>query len=310
MRNKYKKLLRLVISLSLLSYFFYLFVDINSFLDTLKNINIFYYLIGYSFGLLGMLFSVIRWKKILDFNGQSVGFLRLLKLYFIGCFYNLILPGMISGDVVRAYKTSRNKGDKIKLFTSVPLERITGLISLLLVMLFSIIVLHDYLSSTLIIELLIVVIILFTGLLIIINKNFERFILKILDICFLRRFDLKEKLQRFFESFQTLKDKKVLLQCIFLSLLFIFSSFFPTYFIAKSIGAYIPYLFIVGVNPIIMVIIIIPISFGGLGVREGLYIYFFSFIGIAPEISVAIGLIGFTMLIINAIIGGVLNIFR
>lgn len=63
--------------------------------------------------------------------------------------------------------------------------------------------------------------------------------------------------------------------------------------------------------PTIRLITMIPISFGGLGIREVVFVYFFSFVRVSPEISVAIGFIWWYILrVLNAIIGGVLNVFE
>lgn len=305
---KYGRLIRIAVSLILLVYLFYSFVDLNKFFDVLKTIDIIYYILAYLLALFGLLISTFRWKRILYFNKQHVKFSQLTKLYFIGEFYNLVIPGAISGDIVRGYKTSRRKGDRIKLFTSVFLERITGLIALLLIMVFSIIFLRGYLSSIIILELIAFALITFFGLIMITSEKFDHLLLKIAKVKFLKKFSLEDKIKKITETINTLKNKRLLLETISYSLFFILLTILTTYFLARSVGVTIPLLFLIGIIPITRLITMLPISFGGIGVRESLFVYFFAFVGVSAEVAITIGLIGFILRILNATIGGVLDV--
>ena len=55
---------------------------------------------------------------------------------------------------------------------------------------------------------------------------------------------------------------------------------------------------------------LMPISVGGLGVREGALIVLFATIGITREQALAFSLLAFAPLYLNAIVGGVLYISR
>ena len=54
----------------------------------------------------------------------------------------------------------------------------------------------------------------------------------------------------------------------------------------------------------------IPVSFAGIGVREGAYAYLFTVFGLAPEKGVLIGIVFFSQMLILAGIGGLLELFE
>jgi len=62
------------------------------------------------------------------------------------------------------------------------------------------------------------------------------------------------------------------------------------------------------VSSLVLFLQIIPVSFAGLGIREGAYAYLLTFFSIAPEQGVLIGILSFSQMLIFAIIGGILEL--
>ena len=52
----------------------------------------------------------------------------------------------------------------------------------------------------------------------------------------------------------------------------------------------------------------LPISFAGIGLREGAYAYLFTMYGLPPEEGVLIGILFFSQILIVAFMGGVLEL--
>jgi uncharacterized membrane protein YbhN (UPF0104 family) len=76
--------------------------------------------------------SAVRWRQL----AVPLGFCRPLRqfvsFYFIGMFFNLLLPTSIGGDVVRAEYLVTGKGQRMPAFLSVFVDRFSGLLVLLL----------------------------------------------------------------------------------------------------------------------------------------------------------------------------------
>jgi uncharacterized membrane protein YbhN (UPF0104 family) len=79
------------------------------------------------------LVSSVRWQLLarpLGFH-QSLG--RFTSYYFIGMFFNLVLPTSVGGDVVRAWYLDGKSGQRLNAFLSVLVDRASGLMVLLMV---------------------------------------------------------------------------------------------------------------------------------------------------------------------------------
>ena len=75
-----------------------------------------------------------RWWFLLRANGLGVRFIEAQKFGWIGLFFNNVMPGATGGDVVKAvYIIRRCSGDKVPAVVSIVVDRILGVVSLLVV---------------------------------------------------------------------------------------------------------------------------------------------------------------------------------
>jgi uncharacterized membrane protein YbhN (UPF0104 family) len=75
--------------------------------------------------------SSLRWQLLADALGHDCPWHRYLAYYFLGLFFNLVLPTSVGGDVVRAWYLGREKGQKVSAFLSVFADRASGLMVLI-----------------------------------------------------------------------------------------------------------------------------------------------------------------------------------
>ncbi len=80
---------------------------------------------------IALLINVFKWKIFLP--GQP--FARLFRFTFIDVFYNMVLPGQLSGEVAKAFRLGKRTGEMKNVISSVWLDKLTGIIGLLIVML-------------------------------------------------------------------------------------------------------------------------------------------------------------------------------
>jgi uncharacterized protein (TIRG00374 family) len=84
----------------------------------------------------GMLMNVAvstwKWKLLLSIHSIFYSFPSLYRYYLIGSFFNNFLPSTIGGDGYRIYKTVRNPVSQSGAVGAVFMERITGLLALLI----------------------------------------------------------------------------------------------------------------------------------------------------------------------------------
>ena len=75
-----------------------------------------------------------RWKKLVELKtGRSLPFIPIIKLTWIGLFFSSVLPGAVTGDILKIFyaKHLDTKLTKTFLIMSVLMDRIIGLIGLL-----------------------------------------------------------------------------------------------------------------------------------------------------------------------------------
>jgi uncharacterized protein (TIRG00374 family) len=262
--------LKIILSLILLGYIFFT-VDIKSVIQILSSVNLNYFFIAILFVILNYIFSSLRWLYLILENNKP-SFFYLLKLYFVGAFFNNFLPTSIGGDAYKIYKLGEMISSKTNAFTATFLERFIGMFALVIISL------YGYLSFSGV-EIYSFLFVFILGLV-----SFFLFLL------FYPKFQLRpQKLIKFFEildkvhtSFMRYRNNKKIIFYSFLSSLIIqFSSIFSQYFVFKSLEIEIPLNFAFFSFPLIFLSGYAIPSVNSLGSQEVLYSSFFSSLGIA-----------------------------
>jgi hypothetical protein len=100
----------------------------------LKNLDPLRFALGAMCFLPFLIIINTRWWWLLRANHLNVGFFEAQRLAWIGFFFNNVIPGTTGGDVVKAvYIAKRCSTNRVQALVSVVVDRIVGLLSLLLV---------------------------------------------------------------------------------------------------------------------------------------------------------------------------------
>lgn len=79
------------------------------------------------------LITILRWYILLSAQGIQLNWTRVLQLQFVGNFFNIALPGAVSGDVVKAIYVAREiHGKRAQAFSSILFDRVAGVSGLIL----------------------------------------------------------------------------------------------------------------------------------------------------------------------------------
>jgi uncharacterized membrane protein YbhN (UPF0104 family) len=74
--------------------------------------------------------GALRWQVLLDTQGAKLHFGRVLQLSMVGNFFNIALPGAVSGDFVKAVYVSKEFPEKrAPVFGSMVFDRLLGVSS-------------------------------------------------------------------------------------------------------------------------------------------------------------------------------------
>lgn len=97
---------------------------------TIREVNGLYYGMA-CLGILGSLVAcAFRWQRVLTILGLSFSRGEVLKLVFIGDFFNNFLLGSLGGDAVKVFLALRQRPNKTLILASIFADRLIGLIGL------------------------------------------------------------------------------------------------------------------------------------------------------------------------------------
>lgn len=104
----------------------------NGFASSIAGVN--KLLLGLAIGgfLLSVLITAVRWWVLLKIQNIVVGLWEVVRLTFLGQFFNFIVPGTVGGDLVKAYYVSKHTPHKAAVLVSVFVDRLLGFAELTL----------------------------------------------------------------------------------------------------------------------------------------------------------------------------------
>jgi len=284
--------------------------SIKDILAVLKHLDLFWLLLSFSLHSLGLLISAIRWQILIQAQGDSVPMIFLAKSYLVGTFFNNFLPTRFGGDVVRIWDGSRYSQSILKSSAIVLVERLTGIIVLLGFAFISSLFRLDMTGKVPVIW--VSLIISFFGLTSI-AAFFMPYTTRIINIIPDKGILAKVK-QKILEFrgivFKYKKKKQQLLKAFFWAFLLQVNVILHYFLIGKALHLNISLLDYFIFIPIVLLILIIPITINGLGLREGSYIEIFKFYGIPANVAFSFSLIDVVFGIILGIVGGIIYVTR
>lgn len=128
MRKHAATILKIAITLGALAWVL-THVDLQGIWARLQQAEVGWVVLGFLLVNSSLLVRGGRWGILLTSLGESVPYWRLVALYFVGNFFNSVLPSGFSGDVVRAVEVTQNVPPQIAAGTVV-VDRLLGLMAL------------------------------------------------------------------------------------------------------------------------------------------------------------------------------------
>ncbi len=255
--------------------------------------------------------SCLKWRVFLKERGTSVSLFRLLNLYFIGKFFNNFMPSMVGGDLTRTYLLGRQIKSQSQSFASVFLERLTGLIALILLVICFSLADPDLLSEPKIGIAVVAVslaLVLFIGVLL--KRGFIDWAeMKLGSIHFVPVvFGNIKRVQHDIIYFRG--KYKVLAAAMAYSFGFHFMTSVNVYLCCLAIHVYPSFLDIAVITPIILLLNIIPVSPNNIGWWEWTFSFLLVEAGTGPAEGLAVALILRAMSLLFSLAGGALFLFE
>ena len=270
----------------------------------IKASNKYFFIFAPVLWLMGLLFAALRWRLILFDAEVKFSFFQAYRTYLRGLFYNIFLPGVIGGDAVRIGICYNQSKCKISTATySVILERVLGVISLFFFILLAFCFFSQNLFSALAFRMVISILII--SIIVIISFFVFFAARKIWGKCFSKE-DTSKVRKFFFDGFQSLKllKGKSLVLVLILSSLFQLMDIFVSYILSRALGINLGFSVFFTIIPLVYLVTILPISLGGLGVREGAFAFLLAKFGVSASVAITLSFLIYFNRVLLAGIGG------
>ena len=307
MKSKRNIILKATISVCLIV-FILLKIDLKNLSQVLFSVKWFLFLLSFLLLLFQQVVIAYSWNLVLKAQGNHISFDKIIQIHFIGNFLGTFLPSSIGMDVIRAYSLSKHvpKGKGVDAASSMFILRMIGFLMLFALALVISLSMYDFFKDKSIIWTVGGMFLSFVlGIGIMVNSQTKKIIEKILDI--LRAKAIKDKLHRFYHAvMDAAVYRKVMFRIIMLSLFTQIIGIIIFYTAGLSLNISVPIIYYFLYIPVIQVIVLLPISIAGIGVREGAFVYFFTQLGVSRTQAFSLSLVVFSLSLCLAFIGGII----
>ena len=233
---------------------------------------------------LQVIVAVFRWYRIMISKGVHISVRRSARYFWLGFFFNQLLPSSIGGDAIRGYCLVRDGQSVGRATLSVLLDRILGMAGLVVLIALAIpcamnLINNPEMQWGMMSALLVII----TGFIAIL----------FIDI-FTRRFSswrVMKGLTTLASDTRQLLGSRQGLGLVLFSVLIHILSIVVVGMLSSALSIKVDWIALTIIVPITTLLTTIPLSIAGWGVREGVMVVGLGYVGIAPEEALALSIL-------------------
>ena len=300
-RRRFNLIIQIVISVALIILLLRL-INISDMFSLLKRANLYYFILLLALVTVDRIFMAYKWHLLLKVKDKSISLFSAIKTYYIGTLAGFFLPTTVGGDMVRVLKLRSEKKSGTDVLSSVIMERMLGFIASAILAPIAALFLISFLeldvwrflwiAGAFLLFFIVLIVISFSGFIV---RKIDRS-KKLSGNIFFGKF------KKLYLSYAEYKNHKGLLAVfLILSILEQIMPVIGNYLACRALNLSVPFVYFLLIIPLIQLVSRIPISFEGIGVNEGLLVYFFTLLGLSTTGAFTIGLLGHIALIIAAL---------
>jgi uncharacterized protein (TIRG00374 family) len=283
-------------------------VDVGKLWEVLRQASPWFLSAALAVSFTGVVLRAYRWQILLHDQGVYASMRELTVLWFVSFLFTNLLPTGIGGDAIKMYELSQSSERGAEAVSSVLVDRFMGLFSLQAIGLLALIFSWRIVPSPIVLLTLVV---------------FGVSILAAWVVSYRRLWDWMARNVPFFDRLLAIKQVRslidslqsyspsALLRSFSVGIAFNVLLITMNVLIGTALGINVPVPFYMISVPLTSAVLILPISFAGLGVREWTYLGLFSQVGVTKEAAVTLSLLVYALgTMAPGIVGGVLYILR
>lgn len=289
-----------------------IYTPINEIIITLRTIVWQYVAIAFVLNIITGLVLAYRCYVLFDvYPGSKPSYFDVVKISFSGMLFNQILPSSVGGDIYRVAAMARLEGGTAGAFSVVFLDRMTGLLGLLITGLLALIIgarsMGLPVQASLWAAAALIALVGFLQSVIHPKSHqiFSKYAGRLPKSSLLT--GVVERIENLFMHLSLYhKRYGILIYTVVLSVILRCIWVWGAYFIGKGLHLSISYLVYLGGLSVVELIRSIPITIQGFGVREGVFSIIFTRYGISPAQALTLATMIYALYSLNNIVGGAL----
>lgn len=277
--------------------------------DTLKHTDLEWFIPAVAVNMATVGVMAYRWKLLLAAKRVEVSLGWLTRTYFVALFAGQFLPAAIGGDAVRAVELGRKTGDGAEAVASVLIDRLVGVVSLVVLALFAIAIGDNsgYRPEVIAAEALfglaaaLILTLLF-------SSRLRGVVARTLE----PRVQGKRLAvgQRFYEALHSYREHRgtLVVVCV-LAMVVQIARIGVIWMLVQALDLPVDVGTVLITGPVVFAALVLPVSLNGIGVREAVFVYFLRDQTTTSE-AVALGFAFFAVGTATALVGALVLVVR
>ncbi len=306
-RKRLLDLLKVVVSLVLIVVILRS-VDLAALWAVVRHANLWYLLGTLVVVMAGVVLRAHRWQILLDDQRVYVSLQRLSALWFVSFLFTNLLPSGIGGDAIKMYELSRRSQRGADAVSSVLVDRFMGLFALQAIGLVALIFSWRLVPVEIVFLTVAVFGVSLLAAWVVSYRPLWTWLARHIPV-FERLISIKP-VSALVTSLQSYSSS-ALLRSFGVGLVFNVLLIGMNVLIGVALGADLALRYYMIFVPLTSLVLVLPISFAGLGVREGTYVFLFSRVGLAQEVALSLALLVYVLgTVAPGLVGGVIYVLQ
>jgi len=306
-RKRLFDLLKVLVSLALIVVILRS-VDPAALWAVVRHANPWYLLAALIVVIAGVVLRAYRWQILLDDQQVYVSLRRLSALWFVSFLFTNLLPSGIGGDAIKMYELSRRSERGADAVSSVLVDRFMGLFALQAIGLVALIFSWRLVPLEVVFLTVAVFGVSLLAAWVVSYRPLWTWLARHIPV-FERLISIKS-VSALVTSLQSY-SRSALLRSFGVGLGFNVLLIGMNVLIGVALGADLALRYYMIFVPLTSLVLVLPISFAGLGVREGTYVFLFSRVGLAQEVALSLALLVYVLgTVAPGLVGGVIYVVQ
>ena len=253
-----------------------------------------------------------RWQLLLVARGIVEPFRWLVTLYFLGYAATQVLPTGIGGDALRIVEHSRRRPEqKGEVAAAVLLERVIGSAGVLVLVAIGLVFAigrYDDVQFLILVE-LVSVLLVAAGFFLLFSTRARRRLGFLGDVA--KKLRIERPARSVYEAMHVYRERPgTIVAVVVVSVVLQFVRIISIWLCGEAVGLDLPLLVYVILGPLLFLVMMVPFTINGLGVREAFFVAFLGRFGVDPDAAFATGFLFYAVTLATSIPGALILLWR